>query len=104
MPQIRDHWSTNKFLGSKVNQIMSVTHYKFISRYFHLMDNTKKDGSVLYKIKILLEIIKTWNKFYYPSNEIALDETIPFYGRSKYTNYSPQKPEKWGYKENIYSL
>ena len=40
-----------------------------------------------------------WKKFYYPGQHLTIDEgIIPFQGRSKYKQYNPMKPQKWGIK------
>ena len=94
-----DYWDTSKYLGSSVKNIISRNKFLFVSKYLHINDNSKSDGSILYKINPLQEIIDNWSKYYSPSKEITLDESVvPFYGRSGYTVYNPAKPDKWGYK------
>jgi hypothetical protein len=64
-----------------------------------LSDNTNQNTSYD-KISFFTTYLSgKWCEIYYPSLKLAVDETlIPFRGRSKFIQYMPQKPHKWGLK------
>ena len=43
------------------------------------------------------KVVPLWQAAYYPRREISVDETlIAFKGRSRFKQYKPKKPHKWG--------
>lgn len=98
LPSYTDHFSTG-ILGWKVNEIIGLKKFEKVKRFFHLADNSKYDGSPLFKLAPFISLNVLWKKYYYPQKFLCLDESIiPFYGRHYLTNYNKCKPTKWGFK------
>jgi len=96
---IDDHWSNNNFLKSPISELISRHNFYLIWRFFHLADNEEAEEPIDKVKNFISEIEEKWNKIFEPGTNIALDETMmSFQGRTKYLQYAPRKPIKWGIK------
>ncbi len=72
-----------------------------MNKFFHSDSNSNKNkGDKLYKIRFLFNYLpERWRKFYIPSKEICIDESIiKFDGRISFKQYIKNKPIKFGLK------
>lgn len=83
-----------------------MSHNKFVlyNKFFHLSDNKLEPDNKLNKIKSFYSHVKkNWNKYLSPGTFLTIDEGVaPFLGVSKYKQYMPAKPKRWGLK--VYML
>jgi len=95
-----DFWkNSNGLIISSIKSIISEHRFKLIWRFFHLSDNSKSKNPKNKVFTFLAEISKKWRQIYIPTQNLSLDETIiAFNGRSRYKQYEPRKPDKWGLK------
>lgn len=78
---------------------MPVNRFEQIKRFVHFSNNDEYNGDKLYKIRPLLNHLKTRYLDVPKEKQLCIDEPIiPFQGRHSLKNYNPQKPHKWGYK------
>ncbi|XP_060085361.1 piggyBac transposable element-derived protein 4-like, partial [Ylistrum balloti] len=86
--------------------LMSRDRFLNILAYFHAADNDLEpprespNYDPTYKFsKLARLLIRNWQRYYCPHREMSTDETlIPFKGRTKFIQYIPSKPHKWGLK------
>jgi hypothetical protein len=94
-----DHWSDKKYFKTQLSSIMSKTRFQKVNKFFHIMNNEEDDGTKLYKVKALIDLMPLWRKHFMPGRDLTLDETIiPFYGKSSMKTCNIFKPEMWGFK------
>ncbi len=104
LPAMRMHWSNNFLLRLGIKKVMARDDFFNILRFLHCSDNDQAipRGQVGYnrlnKIGDLVGMfVANWQKYFYPSREISVDECIiAFKGRSYLKMYHPKKPHKWG--------
>lgn len=83
---------------------MSYNKFVLYNKFFHLNDNKFNPDNKLDKIRNFYNYVKSkWNQYYSAGTHLTIDEGVaPFDGVSKYKQYMPAKPTKWGLK--IYML
>lgn len=100
-PEIEDYWKT-----SWVSQIpffarvMPRDRFELIFWLLHVSHVDENTTKRIDKIRLLLvSLLKTFQECYYPSTNLAVDETmVGFRGRFISKQYMPNKPTKWGIK------
>ena len=83
---------------------MSTNDFLAILKFLHCANNTLMIArdlpgyDRLFKIRDITDMfVRNWQRCYYPSREISLDECIVgFKGRTYLKQYNPKKPHKWG--------
>lgn len=107
MPSYRDYWSQSDDLRDHyISKFMPVNRFGWLLSHVHLNDNSMmpKKGepnyNKLYKVRPFLDEIKNnFKKYYEPTRNIAIDESmIKYKGRSTLKQYMPKKPIKRGFK------
>lgn len=86
--------------------IMPRDRFFNILTFLHTTDNAAQpprddpNHDTGYKVSnIAALLVRKWQHHYTPDKEVSIDETlVPFKGRSKYKQYIPSKPHKWGIK------
>ena len=76
----------------------------YIKKFLHLNDNNLTNPEdKLYKLRpFLSKISYLWKKHYSLGKTICIDEKmIPWRGRTKWKQYCPDKPTKFGFKTFI---
>ena len=99
LPNYRLYWSINKIMSRDTDRFLN------IMSFFHACNNstqTPSDDPTFkgYKVRDLSRmLLSNWRLVYIPSRVVAVDEClIPFKGRTKFLQYIPSKPHKWGIK------
>lgn len=102
--EFRMYWRTD-LRWPVIADAMPMKRFEILKRYFHLADNAKAkkydDPSYdpLHKIRPLLDHILQWCKSLELTQHQSIDEMmVPFKGRTKFKQYMPKKPTKWGFK------
>ena len=102
LPELESYWKTSWVSEVPFSrQLMPRNRFQEI---FWLLHVSHADPSLptqkIDKIKQLLELlVPKFRKHYYPSEKLAIDETIiGFRGRFGAKQYAPKKPVKWGIK------
>lgn len=107
LPNYESYWNNDDLLSLKgLTQIMPRDRFLNLLAFFHTANNDNEpprdspNFQPTYKFHKLSQLLlERWQRYYYPSREISVDETlIPFKGRTKYLQYIPSKPHKWGLK------
>ena len=102
LPSYRYHWRIDSLFGTSIiPKIMSRDQFDLIKKFFHLNDNNLANpNDKLYKIRTYLSrSIYLWKKFFLPNKALCIDEKmIPWKGRTKWKQYAPLKPTKFGFK------
>ena len=101
------YWSKHHLINFEgIQAIMSRDRFLNILQFFHCNNNDAvlpeddPQYDPAYKITGLSSLlVHKWQSAYTPAREISVDETlIAFKGRTKFMNYMPAKPHKWGPK------
>lgn len=96
---LHDHWSPHELLRTAIADKISYQYFFMIWKYFHLEDNSKMVKSIEKVSHIIYYVEEKWNSVYSCGASVTLDETmIPTQARSRYLQYAPKKPCKWGIK------
>ncbi|XP_060076855.1 piggyBac transposable element-derived protein 4-like [Ylistrum balloti] len=107
LPNYESYWSQDELISLKgFTTLMSRDRFLNILAYFHAADNDLEpprespNYDPTYKFsKLARLLIRNWQRYYCPHREMSTDETlIPFKGRTKFIQYIPSKPHKWGLK------
>jgi len=104
LPSVTDYWKVNEFYKvPSVHGNFSRDRFWQIGRYLHITDYSftykNHKEKFLSIIKFSDHILESCKKYYVPHQKISLDETmIQFKGKSKFIQYMPNKPIKFGYK------
>ena len=104
LPTLRMYWSTHWMFSFSIAEIMSRNDFLAILRFLHCANNADMIArnlpayDRLFKIRKVTDMfVKNWQRCFYPSREISLDECIVgFKGRTYLKQYNPKKPHKWG--------
>ena len=88
-----------------IRNSMSLRRFHKIEQYLHMNDDTlmPKEGSPdydpFYKVRPILDLTKNFTKHFKLGKNLACDEAIAAYkGHNIMKQYSPLKPNKWGFK------
>lgn len=109
--EIEDYWATFWLTRTPgFGTVMSRNRFEIILSFFHFANNNdyvrrgEPGHDKLFKVRPIIEmIIPKFAAVYSPLKELSLDEmTIAFKGRSTLKMYSPNKPDKYGYR--VYAL
>lgn len=94
-----DHFSDNSLIKSVVKNFINRNDFSHLWRYFHL-NNNKFQTTPSCKIKHTIEfLVKKWKTLYKPAQNLTVDESmIAYRGKTKYMQYEPLKPTKFGLK------
>lgn len=101
VPEIEDYWKTGRVSEIPFfRTIMPRDRFEQIFWMLHVSHSTSQHPKKIDKVKIFLDLlIPKFQSSYYPSQNIAVDETmVGFRGRFGARQYMPQKPTKWGIK------
>ena len=102
LPDMKLYWSENpSFHNERIAESgMSRNDYRTILSYFKLSDNKQNDGSKLWKLGSFPNYIqKKFQEYWIPGLCQTVDEAmISCKNRSKFLQYMPSKPQKWGFK------
>ncbi|XP_029844027.2 piggyBac transposable element-derived protein 3-like [Ixodes scapularis] len=101
MPSFEDYWA-NQTRCDKIANVMPVKRFKKLRRFIHFIDNLQPvETDRAYKIKPVLEHIRSKCKATESENLFSIDEMmIPYKGKKagNLRQYLPKKPKKWGFK------
>lgn len=109
--EIEDYWGTFWLTQTPgFGNVMSRNRFEIILSFFHFVNNNdyvrpgEPGHDKLFKVRPIMDlIIPKFAAVYSPLKELSLDEmTIAFKGRSTLKYYSPNKPDKYGYR--VYAL
>ena len=102
LPKQRFHWKKDTlFNNSIVSSLISRRKFEIIKRFFHVNDNSLVNpNDKLYKIRpFLSKSCYLYKKYYSPHRILCVDEKmVPWRGRTKWKQYAPDKPTKFGFK------
>ncbi|XP_021351253.1 piggyBac transposable element-derived protein 4-like [Mizuhopecten yessoensis] len=107
LPGYDSYWNTDELISLKgFTVLMPRDRFLNILSFFHAADNSQEpprdspNFDPTYKFSEVAKLlVSQWQHYYYPGRELSVDETlIPYKGRTKYLQYIPSKPHKWGLK------
>jgi len=86
-----EHWLENEVKNSFIRYYMSRNRFCFIRSNFSVekaSDTSDKTDKMYFIRDYINDLIKLWQKYYYPGRDLCIDETvIPFTGRGKEVNF-----------------
>lgn len=100
--RVPDLWNSNSFPLYRAT--MSLNRFKAITRFLRFDDReTRANRLITDKATAITEIFELVNenliKYYVPSDCLTVDEQLfPYRGRTRFTQYIPSKPAKYGIK------
>lgn len=100
--RVGDLWNTNSFPLYRAT--MSLNRFKAITRFIRFDNSDTRDFRLTTdKAAAISEIFEMVNanlmKYYVPSDCLTVDEQLfPYRGRTRFTQYIPSKPAKYGIK------
>lgn len=88
-------WTTGQQKSTRTpfcGKQMTKDRFLIILSNFHLEDNAEANDDRLYKVRPLINMLKTNFDKYYPEKDVSLDEaTCPFKRRVRFRFYNPAK-------------
>ncbi len=89
LPQAIDHWGPYDLFQTTAAMYMKKRRYQLLNKFFSCFGTYKAGNNKrLQKIDILLRIPDLWRKYYTPTRELNVDETlIANKGKLKYQNF-----------------
>ncbi|XP_050527792.1 piggyBac transposable element-derived protein 3-like [Daktulosphaira vitifoliae] len=108
LPSTRHYWGE---LGiPSIYNVMPLNRFEEIKRFLHFNDNlnlpnnTNNNYDKLFKVRPLIDAVRTICTSIPKEEYLAVDEQIiPTKSRSSLKQYNPKKPHKWGYKVFVLS-
>ena len=108
MPRYEMFWN-NETRYEPIASTLLLKRYKKLREFLHVVDNTEKDkpenkGDKCFKVKPLLEAVRTnCNKIEPEVNHSIDEQIIPAKTKKSggVRQYNPKKPHKWGFKNLV---
>ena len=108
MPRYEMLWN-NETRYEPIASTLLLKRYKKLHEFLHVVDNTEKDkpenkGDKCFKVKPLLEAVRTnCNKIEPEVNHSIDEQIIPAKTKKSggVRQYNPKKPHKWGFKNLV---
>ncbi|XP_050435502.1 piggyBac transposable element-derived protein 3-like [Adelges cooleyi] len=101
LPSERHYWDSEKDMNHQlVSGAMRRDRFLEIKRFLHLNDNDDQDSDKLYKLRPLIQALKTrFLKFFVPSQNLSYDECmVKYFGKHSSKQCIRNKPIRFGYK------
>ena len=98
---IGSYWSQSPLYKNEIAGKMSRNRFELLLNCIHFSDNEElEDGNRLWKIQPLVDLLlRKYKAVYSPGVDVVIDETlIPWRGRLKFRQYTPNKAHKYGIK------
>jgi hypothetical protein len=94
----RLYWNP-RFTVEAVTNIMANNRFEEIKHYLHFDDNSVENDDSLRKVRPVVSMVRNALVQVPKEESLSIDEQIvPFKGRSRFKQYNPKKPHRWGYK------
>ncbi|XP_046555943.1 piggyBac transposable element-derived protein 4-like [Haliotis rubra] len=92
--------SSYTWLKFPISEVFCRTRFVQIKRYLHFNDDTPVPGDKLFKVRYILDTMRTaFQSHYRLHKQVSVDEAmVPFKGRLSIKQYMKDKPTKFGVK------
>lgn len=100
LPSYRDYWNKD-YRYPLIADVMPLKKYEQIRRFLHFVDNTEVTDDRYFKLRPLLEKVRTNCLQLEEECRYSIDEMMVAYKGTRAGNrrqYMPKKPKKWGIK------